>query len=415
MDREIDRKVRRRTWTIRGAWLTTAVLVVGLAATWGPRWLKPSVMRTQLRTAKVEWGPVEAFITASGTVVPEFEGVLSSPIDARVIRVLERPGALLRSGEPILELDTSQSQLALERINQNLALKTNEQSRTRLDLENTLISLKSQTDIKRLELESLCAKVDQNRNLRADGLISSEDLRRSEFEEAKARTELRQLEESRANAEQISAARIEGLALELATLQKEKIAAEEELRLATTKSDRAGVLTWVVAEEGSTVRKGEVIARIADLGTFRVDAKLSDVHANRLVPGMPARIRINDEVSIAGQVRRILPTIQNGVLTVQVELAERANRLLRSNLRVDVLIVSEGRSRALRVRKGPAVAGEGAREVFVVRGGFALRKVVRLGISGFDYCEILDGLGEGEEIVISDMTDFAHMKEVPIR
>ena len=59
-------------------------------------------------------GPVEAVIMASGTVAPEIERVLSSPLDARVLRMLERPGAHLKRGDPVVELDTSESVLALE-------------------------------------------------------------------------------------------------------------------------------------------------------------------------------------------------------------------------------------------------------------------------------------------------------------
>ena len=59
---------------------------------WGPGWISPSVSRARLRTARVDAGPIEAVISASGTVLPEIEEVLSSPVDARVLRILERPG-----------------------------------------------------------------------------------------------------------------------------------------------------------------------------------------------------------------------------------------------------------------------------------------------------------------------------------
>src|SRR4029079_17114923 len=90
------------------------VIVMGASAV-----MSPSIRRGEIRTARVQAGPIEATITASGTVVPELEQVLSSPVDARVVRVLKRPGAPLRRGEAILDLDLSASVLAVDRIEQS--------------------------------------------------------------------------------------------------------------------------------------------------------------------------------------------------------------------------------------------------------------------------------------------------------
>ena len=83
----------------------------------------------------------------------------------------------------------------------------------------------------------------------------------------------KQLEEEKVNAGKVTQAQLEGLAMEIKTLQQESQEAQRQLDLATTRADRDGVLTWVVLEEGSAVNKGDVIARIADLNSFRVDAK----------------------------------------------------------------------------------------------------------------------------------------------
>jgi HlyD family secretion protein len=415
MDRGIDLKIRRFRIFKRSAFTLALVFAMSAGLIWGPAWIRPTVHRNRIRTAKVERGEIESGISASGTVVPEFEAVLSSPIDARVIRILKRAGDAVSSGDAIIELDVSSSQLELERILQNIALKQNQQARTRLDLEQTLISLRSQMEIKRLELQSHSTKLNQNRKLFQDGLVSMDDVRRAKLDEAKARTELKQLESSRQNAELSTRSQIESLAMEMAILEKEKRAAESELNRATTKSDRSGVLTWVVAEEGSTIRKGEVIARIADLRSFRVDATLSDMHTDKIRVGMPVEVRAIETVTQAGYISNIMPTIQNGILTVQISLVDKSNKVLRSNLRVDVQIITERKDRVLRIKKGPALTGEGANEAFVIRGASAIRTPVRLGLASFDAYEVISGLMEGDEVIISDVSDYLHLKEFAVR
>ena len=415
MDREIDSKISRVKWIRRFAMIAALILIIATIAIWGPGWIRPSVHRSRIRTARVDLGPIQTSITSTGTVVPEFEQVISSPIDARVIRILKRPGDSLSIGMPIVELDVSASRLVLEKADQSISLKQNQQARNRLELSQSLIRLQSQMEIKRLELQSLEARTGQNQKLFDDGLVSEDDVRRAELEANKARTELKQLKDSIENSELTAKAQLEGLAMEMAILQKERAAAERELNLATAKSDRNGVLTWVVAEEGSTLRKGDIIARIADLRSFRVDATVSDVHAGMLKAGMPAEVKIGDTASLTGRIDTILPTIENGIMAFQIGLDDKTSHLLRSNLRVDVLIITGRKEKALRLKKGPALTGGGTREVFVIRGNVAVRTPARLGLASFDTVEVEQGLMDGDEAIISDVSDIEHLKEVSIK
>lgn len=414
MDREIETSYRRKQIARR---FVLTIALMGLAAAvfvWGPKLLKASVARTQIRTARVDAGPIEAQITATGRVVPEFEQVLSSPLNARVLKILKREGAVLSQGEPILQLDLNESRLAIEKINQQIELKQNQQAKAGLDLESTLITLQSRIQIKTLELKGAQAATARNRELFKQGLLSEERLREVEFAEERTRTELKELEDTRRNSQASTKTQLEGLALEMKTLEQERAEAQRQLELATTKSDRKGVLTWVVNEEGATVPKGAVLARIADLNTFRVEATVSDVHAGRLSGGLPVKVKINDDL-LPGSIAGINPAVVNGVITILVTLDDKSSSLLKSNLRVDVLISTDRKERALRIKKGPFAGGEGSRDVFVIRGDTAGKTPVRFGISSFDQYEVLQGLIEGDEVIISDMKDYLHLKEVKIK
>lgn len=414
MDREIDQGFRRKQLAKRGLFLLAIVSLIAAGFIYAPRLMKPTINRSRIRTARVDSGLIEATISASGIVVPEFEQVISSPINARVTKILKRPGDLLKRGEPILELDVSESVLAVDKVNQQIALKQNQQAKIKLDLDNTLIDLQSRSDIKNLEYKSAKASAARSRTLAQQGLLSEEKLREAELQEEKTAFELKQIENSKRNAQQSTKTQIEGLALEMNTLQKEKIEAQRQLELATTKSDRDGVLTWVVNEEGATIQKGAVLARIADLNSFRVDATVSDIHANKLAVGIPVSVKVNDEY-LQGAVSNILPTIKDGIITATIALKDKASALLKSNLRVDVLIITDRKDKVLRIKKGPAISADGVREVFVIRGDTAVKTAVKIGIASFDSYEVIEGLIEGDEVIISDMTGYLHLKEAKLK
>ncbi len=159
MDRALAPEVIRRDRRRQITQVVIPIVVVGMLVTWLPGWLRPSVSRTTIRTARVTSGPVEAVIMASGTVAPEIERVLSSPQDARVLRLLQRPGAHLKRGDPVVELDTSESVLALERVVKDLKIKDNQQAQSRLALEKSLVDLDGRIELKALQLQSAEAQL----------------------------------------------------------------------------------------------------------------------------------------------------------------------------------------------------------------------------------------------------------------
>jgi HlyD family secretion protein len=379
-----------------------------------PGWLRPSVAREQIRTGTVDRGPVEGIVEASGTVVPAFEGVISSPVEARVEKVLKRPGDLVKAGDPILALDTSAGRLDLGKIEDQLAKKANEQQQLRITLEKSLNDLRGQIEAQKLDAEASGYRAEQNQKLRAEGLVSETTFKAAEVEAKKARIQLAQLQAAVEEARRSTAAQLQGVELDLATLRKERADAQRLLDLATTRSDRAGVLTWVVPQEGATVRRGDVIARIADLDSFRVEGTVSDVHSSSLHPGQPVRVKLDDQ-TLDGRLASIDPTIENGAVKFKVDLADARNPKLRNALRVDVLVVTDERASVLRVPKGPFAQGGQTEEVFVVQGDRAVRRRVRLGVTGDEYYEVLDGLAPGEVVIVSDMKDYTHLEKVALK
>jgi multidrug resistance efflux pump len=113
------------------------------------------VPRSRVRIEKVDRRPVEVSITASGTVTPDLQEVIASPVDARVTRILTRAGHPVKAGEAILNLDLSEPRVAFDKLARDVSLKRQEQKRTRLDLQSRLADLEATTEAKRLEVESL--------------------------------------------------------------------------------------------------------------------------------------------------------------------------------------------------------------------------------------------------------------------
>jgi HlyD family secretion protein len=169
-----------------------------------------------------------------------------------------------------------------------------------------------------------------------------------------------------------------------------------------------------VPSEGASVRRGDELARVADLRSFRVKATISDVHVARISLGSPILVQV-EEAAIAGRISQILPAIVNGTLSFLVALDEPSSPRLRPNLRVDVQVATAHKEGVLRLKSASFPTVDGRTVAYVIRGERAVRTPVELGVASFDRCEVLKGLAAGEEVVISDMKDYAHLTEVKIR
>lgn len=413
MDREIGQDIQRRR-IVRRVLVTVIALAAGafcLAAT--VEWLRPSVDRDEMRTAKVTRGSVEATLQASGTVVPLVEQVVSSPVEARVLRVGRRAGATVKTGDELLTLDTAATRLEAERNDERLTQKVSENEKLSLGLEENLATLEAQLEQKKLDAEIFHHTATQKRKLHDEGLATDQEALAAEAAAKKSDIEIRQMEDAVRRAKRSRDVQLAAARTDLSFVRREVEESRRQLALAMLRADHDGVLTWVVPEVGAMVRRGDIVARIADLSAYRVIAQISDVHSSRIGAGMRVNVKL-DGVTLPGTVESVDPRIESGVMKFYVTLDQPSHARLRNNLRVDVSVVTGRRAETLVVSRG-ALGRSSAAHAFVVRGDDAVRVPVRFGLAGDDAIEIAEGLHEGEEVVISDMSDYADVADVRIK
>ena len=129
---------------------------------------------------------------------------------------------------------------------------------------------------------------------------------------------------------------------------------------------------------------------------------------------MPAIIRIND-TQLRGNINNISPAVNNSIVSFDVGLEQKDSKLLRPNLKVDVFLVTATRTKVLRLPNGPAFKGSNEQLVFVLKNGIAEKRLVKLGLSNFDFVEIVSGLKRGEEVITSDMKGYEYAKQITIK
>ncbi len=390
---------------------TVLVLVTGI---WLLRFsFKSSINKSAITTAVVEKGNIENTINASGEVLPEFEETITSPITASIQKVIKDAGSKVQAGESILTLDKTASQTEYKKLEFQLESKRNDIKKLKLQLDKSFYDIKSNNDIKQLKINSLIADVENAKRLLNAGGGTRESVEQAELNLKVAQLEKQQLENEIKSKQQTMEVEMKEAEIAADIQENDQKELERKLQLANIVAGRSGVVTWVNKNIGSTIREGESLVRIADLGSFKVIGSLSDNYIDQLYNGMTAIIRIN-ETKMRGKVVNIYPAVQNGIVSFEIALDELNNKLFRPNMKVDVFLVTSTHNDVLRVSNGAAFKGSSVQDVFVVNNGKAERRTVHIGMTNFDFVEIKDNLQPGDVIITSDMSEYKNAKEITI-
>ncbi|RYU94292.1 efflux RND transporter periplasmic adaptor subunit [Emticicia agri] len=415
MDKEISiqevRKQKSKNWLIG----IVALVVIILIVWWLRNTLSSSITRAEIRTAVAEMGAVENTLTASGEVQPEFEQVITSPITAVIQQVVLDAGTQVKAGEKILELDKETTQLTFDKEKDEVELKKNKVVKLRLDLDKSFYDLKIDDSIKAMKITSLKADVENAKRLQKAGGGTREAIETAEMNLRIAELEKKQLENDIRIKQQTMRADIKDSELSAQIQEKQLMEYQSKLQKANIIATRPGVLTYVNKNLGSKVSEGEILARLADLGSFKIIGSISDNYANQVKIGMPVIIRIND-TQLRGSLTNIQPSVQNNILSFDVALDSKSTDLLRPKLKVEVFLITAAQQNVVRVANGPAFKGGSVQEIFVLRkDGKAEKRTVKVGLANFDYVEIIDGVKPGETVIISDLSEYKNTKELEIK
>jgi HlyD family secretion protein len=414
MDREVAPDYIKTTRNRR--WIMIALIIIAVVAALYlfRRSLGSTLESSRIRTATVEIGDVENTLTASGEIIPAYEQIFTSPIRASIKRILLTPGTRVQPGQPIVELDKSLTEIEAERYQDQLDLKLNSIEQLRMRLNKDLYDAEINDRIKSLNINKLKADLEDAKRLQKVGGGTAEDITRADNALKIAELEKKQLENDlKYNRESMSASLKEtelGAQIEGKNLKELK----HKLKMADIVADRKGVLTWVNENIGSSVNEGEMLAKVADLGSFRVEGNCSDVYADQVKTGLSVIIKMNEAV-LRGQITQVKPAVKDGIISFVIQLDNARNESLRPNMKVEVYVVTNKSTRTMRVANGPAFTGKRKQFIYVLQNQTAYRREVETGLSNFDFIEIKSGLKTGEKVIVTDMNDYEHLEKISIQ
>ncbi len=412
---DIPRKSAKRKKMIRRGLMATTGLVVVAVVTVGVSRLEPAAPGVDRRTLwldTVKRGPMLRQVRGVGTLVSEDILWVPATVAGRVVRVLVEPGALVEPNTVILELNNPQLDLELLNAKSQWSSAQARLTAQKATTEDQLLEMEArraqmQADLREAKLR---AEVDQ-KQFESD-LISELQLTlsktRVEQLEMLLEVNKKRLDMFRTRTVPAQLAEAEASVLQAQSLYelKQKEAGSLHVRAGTT-----GVLAQVKDKEkiepGQSVSSGTVLAKITNPKQLKAQLKVPEAQARDVILGLDAEIDTHHG-TVCGKVSRIDPTVMEGNVTVDVSLDGVLPLGARPDLSVVGTIEIERLEDVLNVGRPVVASSEGASELFkVVEGGkFAVRTRVQFGRTSVSTIEVLDGLQAGDEIILSDMSQW---------
>ena len=407
---DIARPDIARAKKIRRIVYATGFAVVILLITVGVSRLEPAAPRVDKDTVymdTVERGEMLRNVRGTGTLVPEQIRWISAITNGTVERLVLRPGATVRPDTVVIELSNPElEQQALEtRLQLDAALARYESRRVELRSQE----LTQQASLKMVESELSQAEYEAelDEKLFKDNLVSELQVRQkqSRVSELRIRQEIEQQRLAiQADSTKATLAAEQADVDRLRTMYQLRQSQVADLQVT---AGIAGVLQQVEVEEGASVTPGTNLARVGDPTRLMAQLRIAETQARDIVEGQPAAVDTRNGV-IPGHVIRIDPSVQQGTVTVDVALDGELPRGARPDLTVDGTIELERLENVIYV--GRPVFGREQSVVILFKldpdSDDAVRTRVSLGRASVSFIEVLDGLQPGDQVVLSDMSQW---------
>ena len=414
MDREIPKAVRnkeRNKKIIRYGGIGVASIVVISVLI--------SLMRTGVKAkdlvlSTVDKGTIEVSVSASGKVVPAFEEIINSPINTRIVEIYKKGGDSVDVGTPILKLDLQSVETDYKKLLDEEQMRSYKLDQLRVNNQTKLNDLSMKIKVSAMQLNRKKVELRNEQYLDSLGSGTTDKVRQAELSYNVAQLEYEQLKQQYDNEKEVLAAEYKVQELDFSIFRKGLAEMKRTLDDAQVRSPRKAILTYINNQIGAQVSQGSQLAVISDLSHFKVEGEIADTYGDRVAAGGKAIVKIGSE-KLEGTVSSVTPLSKNGVISFTVQLNEDNNRRLRSGLKTDVYVMNAVKEDVMRIANASYYVGRGEYELFVRNSDKEIvKRKVQLGDSNFEFVEVASGLQPGDQVVVSDMSNYKNKNKLKL-
>ena len=398
---------KRKQWLLGGG--AAGLAVVALAVFALPaleRWAEAdmSVSRERLRTATVTRGDLVRDVSVQGRVVAPTSPTLYTT-QPGVITFQVASGARVAAGDVLATVHSPQVENELRREEAHRSRLAVQVDRQRIHAKQLRLTQKKAVDL--AEMELVAAKREARR---ADLGFANESVSQLDFEQAHDQKRAAELAHEHAVRDAELQAELLDFELRTTELDLERQALlvadlQRQVEELAIRSPVDGVVGNRLVENKTAVAPNMPVLAVVDLSRFEVEADVPESYSDDLAPGMAAEVRVGGR-SHDAELTAVSPEVRDNQVTVRLRFVNAMPAGLRQNQRLTARVLLEAKHDVLRVARGQFLESGAGRIAYVIKDGVARRVAIDVGAHSLNAVEILAGLAEGDEVVVSSLDAF---------
>jgi multidrug resistance efflux pump len=402
---EVKQQKRRKQILIGAVALVVLVLVTVGVARLKPA--APSVERSTVWTDSVKQGNMLRQVRGLGSLIPsqEFTRQIPAETDATVIRIRVLPGTEVKSETVLMEMTNPATEQAALDAELQLKAAEAEYDSLRVKLESDLMTQKAGAATVTQDFSQAKLQAETDKALYDLGVISGLAYKASKGK-ADELTTRNGLEEQRlTSAEKAILAQLRQQQAKVDQMRTLAELRRKELNDLKVRAGIDGVLVEMPMQVGQRVAPGTMLARVIQPNHLIAELKIAETQARDVQIGEPATVDTHNGV-VNGTVMRVDPGVQNGTVTVDVNITGDLPKGARPDLSVDGTIDLEKLDNVLYV--GRPAFGQESSTISLFKldadGKGAVRVPVKVGRASVNSIQVIEGLQQGDTVILSDMS-----------
>lgn len=360
--------------------------------------------RNQMQFATVQRGDLVRDISVQGRIVAANAPTLYSQ-EIGQVQLFKQPGEVVSKGELLATISSPTLQNELQQ--QEAVLDSMKSEAERAELAAREQQLNTEKVMNTAQVNLLAA---QRELQRAQQAIEFGVIRQLDFDIAEDNVATSELEFSHAK-RKVELAR-DMLSFEkksrAQSIHRQQLIVNELQRKVKALNIIAPVTgqlgNWLV-EQQSHVLPGQALLTVIDLSEYEAELSIPESYARDLLAGQTVEVQLGRQ-QLRGAISYIAPEVRDNQVSARVRFSEADSSQLRQSQRVTARVVLEHKEDVLMIARGDFVSSGGGREAYQVIDNQAVRKPIQIGALSVQWVEILEGGTEGEQWVISNLSEF---------
>jgi HlyD family secretion protein len=415
MDRRIEKRgIDKKYYWIGG--ISLLLLLAFIKILFGDTSSRLNIDTEKITISEVIFNKYQDYISVNGTVEPIKTIYLDAIEGGRVEEILIDEGNMVKKGDVIIRLSNTNLLLEISNNEATVARAINDLKATQINLENQKIA--SETRILDLQYRLLQLKRNVKQN---DLLIKGSHISNEEYEYTLEQHELtiKQLELQKQKYSHDSLymrSRIRADEESIRRMQKNLELVSDRLENLDIKAPVDGELATLNPEIGEVVSHGSRIGTINILDSYKMRVEIDEHYIARINRGLKG------DFIFAGNnhhliITKVYPEVRNGTFAVDMEFTSDIPSQIRIGQTARIRLELGATEDALLIPKGGFYQSTGGQWVFVVNesGNQAVKRKIRIGRQNPRYYEVIEGLQQGEKVIISSYDNFVNMDKLILK